>query len=668
MITALLFVFLSVSDAESTVWGTVYDENGFGMPNAYVFLEPDLFSPLIRVQTDENGRFKFSSVKAGKVGVFAFAPGKSFSGVSPSVGFDDEVGGIMIRMSSPVSVEGKVVDPAGNPISGARVERIALLAEDKVAIPFDKLGELGIDAPTTDASGRFVVNNVPAGKRLALKIVHPSYAQVAVDDVDPQGSIKIVMEPGVFVRGRVYVRGTTTGVANVNVLFRSDVPPYDTVLARTNLKGEFAVRLRPAVYASRVESENIRSLGWEKVSVPPSGIPHDIVLYASKAATIHGKVLDAATREPVAGARLSLYAADNLADVGRTNSDGIYRFRVGEGDSIVELVAAPGYQVPRNNKVKVFVPAGQEVEMPVFWLVRNPSVTLRVEDEQGRPVVDGAVSMFRPQQLGLQRTDENGRASVRVAFVPDDGVVVGFVEDPNAGKGAVFHCDVRTVTDMRVVVKPFVRVQGKVLNKRNEPVQGVIVFAKLANAPGTGEPEFLWRTISQSDGSFAWDWCPAGVRISCGASDGVQTSQEVLLDVLGTPDADQPIRLVLDTREKQRSFSGDVFPWGEALLPTQARPEPTGKSSLILFCSSQEALIMANVIEMLRQSWGFPIQFVFLVEDESKEKQAMEPTVLFGKRPGLAGGYLLDKDGKVVLETFGIPPLSALHALGKGLE
>ncbi|HOJ34531.1 MAG TPA: carboxypeptidase-like regulatory domain-containing protein [Candidatus Hydrogenedentes bacterium] len=647
-----------ISGAEIT--GKVVDETGKPVTGAQVFLEPSLTQPVLAINSAEDGTFRFSNTPEGQMGVFAISPGTAFGGSTVSIGFEEPEVSLTLILKQPAMLHVTIRDTSGSPVSGARIERVALLGSEKVGIPLGKLGSYGFSEPTSDSSGNVEVRGLPEGQKVALKIIHPSYAPTVVESAEVGTSLQVTMETGTIVQGTVKSRGTDSPVANAVVMIRSDMPPYDTVTTTTNFQGKFVTQLRPGIYACRVDSDEMRSPGWEKFSVLGSTGAQDVVLYVVRSGYVHGRVLDASTKAPVAGARIALRSMDKPSDMAKTGSTGGYKLRAVEGENLVELVSAPGYQLPRSRVIKVHVSASEDIELPTFWLVKNPSISISAITSAGEPVPGAVVTLLRPAQLGLQRGNADGRVSVDVAAIPTDGIIVGLVQHPREKLGAVFQVDAGTSREYPVTLKPYGAVSGTVVNKKGKPIPGAIVFGVLKSVSAT-EPIILWRTLSRTDGVFCWEWCPTDIAVECKASDGknVQTAAVVLN--VEAERMNNAGKMMLDTTQRMTSVYGEAFPW-KALQ--QADGSAVGSfglknPTLVMYCPPQEVAIIGSVLETLRGESFLSCNSVIVSEGSVAPSVTTIP-VFVGDRPSLAGTYLINKDGVTCLETFGIPPLAAL--------
>jgi RNA polymerase sigma factor (sigma-70 family) len=125
-----------------------------------------------------------------------------------------------VRLESAVSAGGRVVDEQGKPIAGAKVE-VSLARDLKPAngdgrVGYDIWLAEGSDAATTDAEGRWHIDNVPNHPQaeLSLRVSHPDYASDELWQESQKAAgvttamlrretATLVLKGGVIVRGRV---------------------------------------------------------------------------------------------------------------------------------------------------------------------------------------------------------------------------------------------------------------------------------------------------------------------------------------------------------------------------------------------------------------------------------------------------------------------------------
>ena len=155
-----------------------------------------------------------------------------------------------------------------------------------------------------------------------------------------------------------------------------------------------------------------------------------LILFAAPAAaqTLHGRVTDAATGAPVAGARLTLLdASGGTAATAQSAADGAFRLQARAPGEYRVSAQRLGYRPTLTREVELAAGAAVEVElrMAAAPLVLDTAVARGahgrgvhgrvVDDETGRPVPDARVTLLtvRGHVAARARTDERGAFSVR---------------------------------------------------------------------------------------------------------------------------------------------------------------------------------------------------------------------------------------------------------------
>ena len=125
-----------------------------------------------------------------------------------------------MRLESAATAGGRVVDEDGKPIAGAKVQVMmwdgAKPADGDGRVGYDSSLATGSDAATTDAEGRWRIDNVPNSPqaKLDLLVSHPDYASDQFWEESQkasgmtqamlrQGTATITLKRGIVVRGRV---------------------------------------------------------------------------------------------------------------------------------------------------------------------------------------------------------------------------------------------------------------------------------------------------------------------------------------------------------------------------------------------------------------------------------------------------------------------------------
>jgi hypothetical protein len=652
-----------VAGGFSDVRGVVVDGANRPLADAPVFLEESLGGPLRAGRTDSEGGFAFSQIPPGRVGVFAVAPGHAFAGETVEIAVNDDAASVHIKLAPAVTVHGAVADFTGAPLAGATISRVAIEGQRKVSIPLAKLAPHGYGPPVSGDNGAFVLENMPGDAPLILKATHPEYAQEIAAGRAGGGAITFQMQAGVLLRGKVLSRDKKLPVASAGILITSNEPPHDTTVAMTNNAGEFLARVKPGFYLYRASGAEMRSPGLEQLVVTGERPEQNVVLHVMGIGGVHGEVRDALTRDPVAGARLSLAVFGNPAERAVTGSSGSYRMRASEGENAIVLESAPGYTLPENSAIQVYVSEGQDVQLPVFWVRPLPEFVLIAADEAMNPVPGAIVDLVQPRQLGWWVADGEGKVRLRFASLPSDGMVVGVAESPAQTLGAAFAVKAADADTHTVQLRPMVPVSGRVVNEKGKGIEGLTVAASLAQSP-TGDPLVMWRTVSRSDGTFHWPRSVTGAPLRCVASDTVGATGQSMEFTPGEAAPAEVGNVVVAGGVKGITLHGRELRWHEypalgGVVPP--RDEARAQPAVVVFVAPAEAEAAAESLAVASRMPGLDRFHWVLAVDGESDARAEGVVVVRGASPGTASTFLLDTRGRVTLETLGLPSPAVLR-------
>ncbi len=669
---AVLLAFCARLDALS-ISGWVVDQEGAPIAKAQVFVEQSIESPLLSTLADSEGAFRLDNVGEGKVGLFAFASGFAFGGCFPLVDLSDGATDVIITLGKPAQLKGQVKNHKGKAVQNARIARVGIeMASSKVGIPFSKLQSYGFAIPVTDKKGLFSISGLPEGAKAALKVKHVSYAQRAVSGISvggsksAKGTVEIVMYPGFLIQGEVLLKGEMEPIGNAIVKIQSMQPPHDTVLAKTDMRGKFALHLNPGSYMMSTSTKTYRSPGWKRVDITGSASSSRVSLVASKSGEVSGSVLDALTGGAIKGAKLEHFSSGQPANFIYTSASGAFRIDAAEGENVLLLKSAPGYTLPKSSALRVQVVSGKNTKLPTFWLAPLPTYKVEVVDEQMKPVPNAIVTVLRPVQFGWRKTDEKGCVDLQFNTMPPDGRVIGMVEDASGPRGALFAIERGGSKNPMVQLMPLSTTKGKVVTLKGGPIEGALVAA-FFNDEVTSENVPLWRTVSAKDGVFHWDSIIPFVPQRC----QVQLEGRAYGAPVIRPEKGQAYdlgKIEVDTVEQPgKSYLGKKIKWRANRVLSGQIDRNSQKPALLIYCSAETADMTAGAAAVAEEMLDRRVQFAVIVDGKPGHISPAVP-VLSGKKPATATTYLLDNAGTVVLETFGFPPLRAIQRLIKTKE
>ncbi|HLQ36815.1 MAG TPA: carboxypeptidase-like regulatory domain-containing protein, partial [Planctomycetota bacterium] len=194
----------------ATITGVVHDGDGKPVGNAnialvYLDLTRVLFSADGRdqpISSDAGGRFRIDHVAAGRVAFIAATDGLAPSNIEERAVVDGGVyDDLELRLGEGVTVTGTVIDDRDQPLANARVEvRPFERPNDpqflKLALKIRRV------EVTSDADGRFVARGM-SGERLFVQASKPGYTTAERIGVKLDQEIKIQLQRGALVRGKV---------------------------------------------------------------------------------------------------------------------------------------------------------------------------------------------------------------------------------------------------------------------------------------------------------------------------------------------------------------------------------------------------------------------------------------------------------------------------------
>lgn len=646
-------VILQCLQGATLIAGQVTDGQGQPVSGAHVFVEPGIGGALLHTMSDDLGLYSIPDVAAGPAGVFAYAPGHAWGGSHHNISASEDREEAPIRLGEAGTLRLKIINHEEEPIANARVTRLALLDGNKVAIPLAKLEAFGMDEPQSDDDGMVTVSHVPTGGRLALKVGHPAYAQEGVNDAIADGGVMTVtLHPGLLLQGEVLSLAQRAAVSGASIIIQNAQPPHDSALARSDLQGQFALRLKPGVYMARAESAAGQSPGWEEVVLTGENPSPRMRLMVAGTGVIRGKLQDAVTEKPVSGARIALESHGNRAAVVRTGDAGVFEFQAASGVNTVRFEAAPGYQPPPSRAIEVMVEEGQTFEMPGMWLAPLPPFAVTIVNEDGQRVSGAALSLLRPFQFGFHQADENGSVRFDVGVLPESGAVVGLAEAPDGTAGGLFRVPVSEAGDALVGLYPYGVIEGRTVNRRGRAVPGVVVAAMYADED-TGGAIPLWRVVSGPDGYFSWPAVVPGIPQQIVLATNAEEGRAVNLRPGETRDLGT---LRVDGDDASESFFGKSLPL-KKIWPAEEPEIPL--PALLIFAESHTAPLVAQGLRRmgpwLKTQGIHPV----LVTPDGDARMTNFPT-LEGDAPASATTYVLDAAGQVRFECLGFPAITSL--------
>lgn len=447
-----------------------------------------------------------------------------------------------------------VTDGAGRPIAGASValHLAPPPLPDGFYDPGPRTAALGAATTTvnSDASGHAAVRE-PAGGRRMLVVEAAGYARsvqsVLVRDDEVSYPWSVVLDRACSLEGRVRAADGTplAGATAFATPWGSDAALQGVERAETRAgdDGRFRIEgLAPGRWFVTIRTAT--RVDWHVGSVDLPGASRiDVRLGAQ--GTLAGRVLDAATGEPVAGATVSVATyllpepipRPSVACAGSarctSGADGAFRI---EGLAVGQLngisVLAPGYlpypdgiapQPAADFATRVEDGATSTIVLRVH---RGAAIHGRVFDDAGRSVAGARVGAMTTEtargnaRAGMVTTDDSGGYRI-------DGIVPGRVVVWASARGLVlpgwvpwrawsgqtqreFVFDVAAGGDIAhdVVLAPAAAVEGTVVDADGKPVADAGVYG----------PDGMGTALTDASGAFRLDGAAPGQGVQLFAS------------------------------------------------------------------------------------------------------------------------------------------------------
>jgi len=436
-------------------------------------------------ESDAGGVFRFAATPVGTVTLTARGEGwapLTVRGVTVVDGGDSPGGEGPVDLGTltlvrGVRIEGRVIDPEGLPLAGARVEpRVDRRRRLAPAVT-------GVEPVATDASGRFSIADLVAGAVRDLTFRADGYLPRTMRAVraPTEPLLEVVLRPAASVRGRVMDGdGRPIEAAKVSIDRSDDLPgvaqaeaagPGGSANAVTDAEGRYVLEgLSAGSFEIRAWSPRHRASPWTPVAVASGAamdLP-DLVLLPGE--TLAGRVTTVGG-EPVAEVRV---IAGPRAT--RTGDDGAYRLEGLDPGTQTLLFRHPRYPAQQreveihagDNRLDVAFEPGQTVAGRVLAGGRPvPGLRVRLEPED---VVRGIAAAARSDGDGHFRFEE----------VPDGRYAVG-VEDPAFEVGAATASVVvagEAVEGLRIDLVATATASGAILGLAEEDLLAVRVEAR----------------------------------------------------------------------------------------------------------------------------------------------------------------------------------------------
>ena len=333
-----------------------------------------------------------------------------------------------IHLTSGVSASLDIVLPNGAPAENLLVVPKILVSRKENGRP-DFLSfpaKLASDfAVRTDAAGKCMFVDMPAGKKLGFDVVDDRFDQIGYQDqVDLREGMKnfkqLKLKPGASVSG--YLTRDGRPVPKVVVSAQSLGAGGGWGSAKTDGQGGFKInRLGPGTYNVALDLKPPISNLWtgraEEVSVQLGEAKTGLKMKLEKGAVIVGRVVNELGR-PEKDIWIGIYGPAHPQTSGwvqsvQTDSGGLYRMRVPAGEQRVYVMNAGG----KSKTLTIADGKTATVDFKIPTPGKDVTIVGHIKNEKGEPVSKAIVDVLftgPDPSLGLQQitSDSSGRFSI----------------------------------------------------------------------------------------------------------------------------------------------------------------------------------------------------------------------------------------------------------------
>ncbi len=493
---------------DASVRGRVVDERAAPIAGAVVSFTNDHGGWNVRADTDAAGGYRFDGLPAGPLRIGADSLAYTYAETTLSLPEKGEVVAPDIVLRAGGAVAGRIVDEAGRPFPGGRVQA--------------SVNSLAPREVVSDAAGIYRFASLPGGEvRLEASApgrVKPPSQRVAVavgfEAIGPE----FVLAAGAVVSGKVYAReGEPLGGATIAASRGVEVIAAATSGADGSYRidglpgGPIHLYVRSNDYAQATTRELALAAGREHPGI-------DFVL--ETASSIRGVVQDE-KGAPIPNATITAesFPSGPVRRQAQSGADGTFEVRNLYGGGYRITAAAIGYAPAEPASVAV-AGEGDQVEGVVLVLVGAATIPGRVtglppEGAGSRAYViptsessNNVASEVAPD--GTFRVEGLPRGPIILLFRTDDFRLLGRHDVLVEGSGEQ--------PPVEIPAGPPARFTGRITNEDGSPVSGIEVASELV-MPGASRARRSTRT--DADGRYEIPnlyWGRYAVRVGAGVA------------------------------------------------------------------------------------------------------------------------------------------------------
>jgi protocatechuate 3,4-dioxygenase beta subunit len=448
-------------------------------------LKGEAVPPIASARPGLDGSFAVKVPDTGFYAVVVRAEGHlAMEGFVPFAVEETEMAPVELRPTSPLEV--RAVGEDGQPLAGVTIQALPLKPESGNWLDWRAAERSAV----TDAEGRAVFRRAESE---ALTLVITTPGRYATASTNPTGASQTVRFPAQKTRTVEFrgANGKPAGGALVRLARRGW--PY-------GLTGEDGRIPLPVPLKDEIGlfAEDSRGLRIEVVMTVEAGEGTDVHGVALKTPTpAAGRVLEASSREPVAGALVWNGGIGGMAWA-RTGSGGTFEIRAPSGDRGRIEAAAAGH-------TRALVRWQRDANEPItFLLGPGAPISGQVIDEAGKPVAGARIAtVSNPAEYRYGIEDKQAWSGPDGRFVLRGlpAARVHALKAEKQGFAPVLQMGDSTAP-VRIILRQGTVAVGRVVDEQGLPVAGVkLTLAPVEEIP-IPKPALQFSAVSDTKGSF----------------------------------------------------------------------------------------------------------------------------------------------------------------------
>jgi protocatechuate 3,4-dioxygenase beta subunit len=421
---------------------------------------------------------------------------------------------VVIKLPAEQVIRGRLIDLQGLPVAGAKVSVVQLaVGRDGTTYNLNRAGLPPRFAPwpapaVSDGQGRFVLRGCNRHNLLlsAEGASASAWLQLGPPEKGEDEALTLSLAPARVLTGRVVCGETGKPVARtrvVNIFGGND--------ARTDADGRFRLALRDhqrSIPLNVFPAEGEPYLSADPtVEWPKGALKHDVEIRLPRGSLVRGRVTEAGSGKPVAGASVTFYPRGAPPE-GQEVTDGDGRFRIaarpGPGHLLIQGPTMDYVHQEVNGGllvkgepggVRMYPDAAVPVDVPAKGAPGEVAVTLRrgltfrgrVLDPEGKPVAR-AWLLHRLNHSDPRSAHDPPEACDGVFEVPgldpDKTVPVFFLDPVHQWGGVARLSGKQAGQEVTVRLAPCGRAAARYVNQHGKPAAKAVVAPELVLTPG----------------------------------------------------------------------------------------------------------------------------------------------------------------------------------------